>query len=1305
MHWQIGFDGVAITASKVLVREKNGSPFIVSGVSEMGVALLPLMKGRLIIRRINLQEPEVWLVRLSNGCWNFADLLRPGPDIRFLALERGVLHLRDQSAGSSTFSPYDFQGIGLRFAFPRQGSCWPVFLNGRMPRNGYTTSFKATIIGNGLIDEWRKQEYRFNINVDQLNPKDFAFIAANLPDLGGSYKLQLTGGGKFCSGIHAKSTADIVHMVLPTPSIGTLVSERATTSATLMLDPGKLQWRDLLLSFGNVEIRSNGQICRWQEDKPTYEASVDCNVKDLSRLSSYMGKGGTTGSESLNKRQSSQEKRLTFAQLFPPVKLTGEAQLSMKLHGNNTGRQLSTAIRAKGLSASDVLAGGIGKCFPWLSAVLSQPASKLSGEIKIAQDERIDLPGADITAGGSNLHIAGFWDKRGKQADLKLSGHRIDLSVFVHNLSSSQEFARLLAGKNGLATATGLVASGLADLTGSYEKHGDSGVFKLAAILYDASLRLKGRSLSVGHLNGRIYYDGAAVSFENIHGELGGGPFTVTGKVSVSGRPLCELAFQGKDIDLGQVYTALKILDVKVPLFSQHQLYGKVRQLSMKVTGTPEVPVVSLTLIPADLYYLAPGVGRPLRATAGTITYDDDRLVLRGVQLFSQNNQLMTDLDITNLSTTADLKQVNVKSSGIDLSELNYFLSSALMPPALRQGYLDFVSHLQLVNAKGKAYGNLLWQAKEHNKFALDGVVGLYNTSLKLGSAAWPIEHLSGIFAASGDELLVQNCAGSLGGNSFSADGHVTNYRRSDARWQTEFKAEVNPDKALRLVPGLAEEFGGKILTAGTLSLRALGEGDLKSATTVFSLRADPGDRVRVRTAIGLISQPPGQSATLDGSLTINAGLNGSAQLNSCNLIVGPALLQAKGKYVWSDPAKAVKPAFECNIRAPNLVPVATVMAVLGPFSQTGGVSGAVTGELDTQGRIDSLTSRGYLTFENVTLPPYKLYEFSGRVESPGWSFDCSDLKAPAIAGSQTNLQIDFARLGALEIRELSANILLARCEGQPNQSAQKIVLRDGKAHLAGGSFTTEGWIDLTDHKLHVKADLKRVQAGQIASSLTGRSGDISGWADASLVLDSAGAEWNQMLSNLDGWVKIAVESGKLASFGQLQERLAQANLIQSGILGFNLNNLVQSVMPVKTGAFHDLDVFVSLAKGVMTVKQLKFGGDDLRLQAAGTVNPVLRTISLNVSGDLPRVSSSVLSGALGDVSRGLSIQKLISLLTLHKLENLPPLPILGAIADDRPRSFTFHIVAPLNDKHMIGQSIQKSFRWLPHSASAQHQE
>ena len=150
-----------------------------------------------------------------------------------------------------------------------------------------------------------------------------------------------------------------------------------------------------------------------------------------------------------------------------------------------------------------------------------------------------------------------------------------------------------------------------------------------------------------------------------------------------------------------------------------------------------------------------------------------------------------------------------------------------------------------------------------------------------------------------------------------------------------------------------------------------------------------------------------------------------------------------------------------------------------------------------------------------------------------------------------------------------------------------------------------------------------------LADEVFGESGEISGLTDGNLSLSTEGGDYKTLISNLQGSGQITMYNGSVSRFftGHLQAKLAQANLLRQGLFGFNLNNLLQSVYPIRTGLFKDLSSKFQIEKGVLTITQLRYNGDDMRLWGAGTANLPLDTMSVEIAGQIPRVTASVIGG------------------------------------------------------------------------------
>ena len=108
-----------------------------------------------------------------------------------------------------------------------------------------------------------------------------------------------------------------------------------------------------------------------------------------------------------------------------------------------------------------------------------------------------------------------------------------------------------------------------------------------------------------------------------------------------------------------------------------------------------------------------------------------------------------------------------------------------------------------------------------------------------------------------------------------------------------------------------------------------------------------------------------------------------------------------------------------------------------------------------------------------------------------------------------------------------------------------------------------------------------------------------------------------------------------------------------------------------------------------------------MRLWGAGVASLTDNELVVDIAGKIPRVQKSMIGGAVGSVSRKMTLQRAMHLVTFGKLENLPSLPLIGSIASDKPRTFTFKITAPLDNPDVVAKSIMKTFKWLPNKPAA----
>jgi hypothetical protein len=402
--------------------------------------------------------------------------------------------------------------------------------------------------------------------------------------------------------------------------------------------------------------------------------------------------------------------------------------------------------------------------------------------------------------------------------------------------------------------------------------------------------------------------------------------------------------------------------------------------------------------------------------------------------------------------------------------------------------------------------------------------------------------------------------------------------------------------------------------------------------------------------------------------------------------------LQAGGTFKWANETAEKPASLSFSLATPSPVKSATLMEIISQSDDDNGpmnIGGTSNLNLKVEGPVNDLVLTGSVALDKNSLPSIHLDNLSGRIDLPGWHLN--KVGAGDTVSSVAKLQLSALSMGGVSLRDAGATLAL--------DSSGKINFKDFSATVSGGKLTVSGFYNPQSQAYHADLSVSKLVVDELVKDLIDHSGGVSGLADLSLALDNNGG--SDSPRSLSGTGKFNVYQGSVASFGKLQEKLNEANLLQQGLFGFNVNNLLQAMMPVKSGQFSEVSGNFNIGKGNINFDQVRFEGANLRMRAAGKFDYVSQTVNMDVAGDVPRVSSSIIPGAIGEMSRKVTLQRMFSMVTFKKLKDLPALPLLGDIANDEPRAFTFNVDTQTEPPKLMTQAAEKSFKWLPNKPFA----
>ena len=1328
LAWNLSQNGLAVETNQLSITEADGSNFFKAAHAEMGIAFVPLLKKQLIIRHVQFTKPEVWAVRIKKNIWNFDDLLEMDNNIRFVEADHGIVHFVDRmEAREPAWAPFTIEDTHLQLVYPIKNKQTPVHLSFVLKRPAYVTKFSFTGIGGGPKN-WKGNTYNFETDVEHLNLEDFApFVRAvadiephfevkpaqvdlangslsvaspepvspqktvrtksAMPLIAGAFDVKLKGSGVFEQGLTAKLNVKATDFVLSAPSIGIVSAPHAASESTVYIDREKMSWHDLVFKVGNVELKSHGQIKNWKLKGSEYQAEVAGRIKRLSDLTGMLDQ----------KSRKIQTKRGEID--VDPGSFAGAADIAISASNSGSDDSIVTNVDTNGLTLKPFIIRNAAHLAPMMTLLGLQDTSQLTGKFKIIPGKKLEIVQGCLPLARGTVATSGFIDLKDSVTHLKFEARHMQLSELRKSATGSKYISKDLRqvfsipNKERYVVAGELAANGTVDTTPMRSvTAGEGSVHNFCILARDCIITMSG-------VNGKFHWTGKKLELERLDGKIAAGSYSLVGYTGLEKTPYLDWHMTAKHLDLAQLGALMRLLQIKVPLFSENHLYGTVSSLDLHIKGPRNCPSLMFQAVPENMFYKPPGMEKPLRADSGLIVYKNDNLILDDVTFISNQDRIHTSLTITNLSHDAALTDLRIKTAGIDLSEVNYYLSSAIMPAPLKKIYLGFLHKNSIFGVKGRTATDIACQFRG-DKVALNGTVTLHDVSAKVLQPDMPVEHINGVIATNGSNLVLKDLKGTFKKTAFVLAGSVMNYMEPKPLWKTNLTASLTPEDIFQMLPPMREQFKKWQLdmhSQDPLDLTADFETNGDDSHVVFNLKADSSDRLSIETPLGVFYQPARETFVVDGIVKANKD---SCELQSAKVQIGDSVLLVSGKlgsgvlFGSDSQGSADSRAVNVSVVTQSPVPANRLLSIIDPSLSKEGATGFVEGKFNLDGSVPDLRPSGKITMTKICIPRMNVEDLTGVISMP------ESLAGESMAKNiLAVLELPQLKLGGSLAKKLHANVTFVEKTDKKNQA--NIQLTDGKAEIAGGTIDWTAILDVRKNSINAQGTFTDLRATEISEQLFSRAGEITGTINGLFDFNTSGKTYKESIANLNGHIEFAVGEGFIARFGRLETQLTRVNLLHQGIFGFNLNNLLQSVVPTRTGTFRDISGALAVERGILSVESLKFNADDLCLWAGGKANLKSGVMDMKVAGRIPRVSESLLSGAFGGASRNITLQRFVTVATFGRLQRLPTLPVLGDIGSDRPRTFQFKVAAPLDKPKLLSQSIEKSFHWLPGHPSA----
>ncbi len=471
--------------------------------------LLPLLKGRVVVKRVSLKGPSVKVVRFPGGRFNFSDLTGPaaapgarpsptggGPSAKMsllvnaVSIKGGAFSFDDRQGGlkaSVRNLSLDVAGFSLSAPFSAALSCAVDAAPAGKPALTGTLSFKGRLSPSG----------EGKAEIDSLT---FASDAVNL-DIKGSVANFSSPDADLALTIKSFEARALAPFAALPPAL-----KDASLQGELRVKGGAAA----LSAKGTFKVAAAGASAG---------AALDAAVKN------------PAGTPSFDGTLSLSDLRVEKSPLAPGLSLSGPGRTEVKVRGSLAKMSASLSLAADGAA----LAYGTLFAKPAGTALSAAVEAVLTGEKDVAlSSARLTLAGASVDVHGTVADAPGAG-----RLDLAVKASPFDLTPFEKMIPSLAGYK--LSGRAGLdATVKGTIKSPQA--------RGNLALAGLGAVPMEG--------ISFGGLTGNVSFTQDSLDLPGLKGKLNGETLSLKASVRNFARPDVTVDGNLASLDLGKLQAA-----------------------------------------------------------------------------------------------------------------------------------------------------------------------------------------------------------------------------------------------------------------------------------------------------------------------------------------------------------------------------------------------------------------------------------------------------------------------------------------------------------------------------------------------------------------------------------------------------------------------------------------------------------------------------------------------------------------------------------------------------------------------------
>jgi len=863
-------------------------------------------------------------------------------------------------------------------------------------------------------------------------------------------------------------------------------------------------------------------------------------------------------------------------------------------------------------------------------------------------------------------------------------------------------------------------------------------------------------------LKGQLRYDDEELYFDNINGFVMGNNATINGQVGALSKKI-NLSVTSPKINLKDAkdfVIASSLLAQTHSIVKEYTSLNGNASMQLHLKGLADKDCLqSLVFSNPNATFTQSEIGFPIKITRGIVKITDDTVITEGLQANTAGMELFLKGKLYNLKANLKTKapiipDLEVKTSKLNYSAINELMKSSLVPSKIKKLAANFA---QVEEKSGNTSLSLRIKPKSFSADINFDDFYIYNKPQKA-----MVFVSRGKLKITDNSVYFGNIRGKISNSLFYLNGNIKNFYKNpsfDVISSLEF-SKFDSDRLATLIKQPVEmkeniPFSAKIKgNEANWGIQAKVSLDKGTSLTYAKQLGLAEDKIKLLTldAVGKNDSLRIKSLRLDMYDNYEDLSNISKWAFN---VEGEKenLLNFSGSI---DNLKSLKPKFK-NFRVYTNTNKALSVCVLNcgvsPAIKNGNENflseGHINADLTVNGSIYSPDIKGYISLSGIKIPDYKL-----NIDKADFMFAqdavYTNFKGFKIDDSLMNINavIDYPIQPPLMLRDVNivsdyinidniSKILVSNKSVINTASkdikipdfvvksgfldAKEMIMRDlitndAKANLsytadgilsvsditmkaAGGTGTGNLYFNVKSSELALNLVAKNMQANALSTTIFRFPNEVYGTLNGEGQFYTSGKTPEEMISNTNGYASFKVYDGRLVRLGSMEYFLRAVNVVQSGIGGLNFNNIIDLVIPQKTGCFEKLEGRVDIKEGVISTDELTTSGENLSLYISGNFDMLTNYSDAKVLGKLSRKVSGLL-GPLGSFS----VNQFIGYVSgvgfmpssqgekglIDLIPALSKIPVLGLDTDKKNRQFIVDI-----NGNLYEQSSVKSFRWL----------